>query len=305
MRCNPHAHPRCARRRRCLLWRVDRKARWVVGPIAVALRLRTGGPWRARCGGRLARGTGPGGVRARECARPSRRSEAPRPANRPPTLSPLARYRRHISHGRRQAKARRQEARRQEVRSRVERDATEPHRSTHRSPAKKPAAKKPAPKKCGAASNATRPSLTGRHTGRPRRSRPRRSPPRSRPRSPRGPASTSICLRAINRSLQAAKKSPAKPAAKPAAKKCGAASNMQRDAPASPVPAQVAREEARREEEPGQKEEPRQETGLEGEESCEEEDGRQEVPGEAIHAQQEEVVVPCLSPSTLPLRRIP
>ena len=52
--------------------------------------------------------------------------------------------------------------------------------------------------------------------------------------------------------MAAAKRKPAakKPAAKkPAAKKCGAASNMRRDR-ASPVPAQVAREEAGRQEEP-------------------------------------------------------
>ena len=86
---------------------------------------------------------------------------------------------------------------------------------------------------------------------------------------------------------------------------------MRRDR-ASPVHAQVAREEGRVAEEAGRQEESR-EAGLEGEEPRQktdgeevpgEEAGREEVPGEAIHAQQEEVVV---SPSveTLPLRRIP
>ena len=79
---------------------------------------------------------------------------------------------------------------------------------------------------------------------------------------------------------------------------------MRRDR-ASPVHAQVAREEGRVAEEAGRQEESR-EAGLEGEEPRQKEDGRQEVsgeeagreevPGEAIHAQQEEVV--CVSPST-------
>ena len=89
---------------------------------------------------------------------------------------------------------------------------------------------------------------------------------------------------------------------------------MRRDR-ASPVHAQVAREEGRVAEEAGRQEESR-EAGLEGEEPRQKEDGRQEVsgeeagreevPGEAIHAQQEEVVVPVSRLSrTLPLRRIP
>ena len=89
---------------------------------------------------------------------------------------------------------------------------------------------------------------------------------------------------------------------------------MRRDR-ASPVPAQVAREEGRVAEEAGRREEePGQKTGVEGEEPCQktdgeevpgEEAGREEVPGEAIHAQQEEVVVPSCLARTLPLRRIP
>ena len=102
---------------------------------------------------------------------------------------------------------------------------------------------------------------------------------------------------------QAAKKSPAKPAAKPAAKKCAGGVETAPSPRVDVSLAQVAREAGLESQVAGQEEEPRQETGLEGEESCEEEDGRQEVPGEAIHAQQEEVVVP-VSPS-LPLRRIP
>ena len=81
--------------------------------IAAALRLRTSGPWRARCGGRLARGDVPGA-----CARasaPGRRVVLRRRGSRVDRQRsrPLARYRRHISHGRREAKARRQEAGRQ------------------------------------------------------------------------------------------------------------------------------------------------------------------------------------------------
>ena len=44
--------------------------RRVVGPIAVALRLRTGGPWRARCSARLARGTVPGACARKPSAAP-------------------------------------------------------------------------------------------------------------------------------------------------------------------------------------------------------------------------------------------
>ena len=89
---------------------------------------------------------------------------------------------------------------------------------------------------------------------------------------------------------------------------------MRRDR-ASPVNAQVAREEGRVAKEAGRQEESR-EAGLEGEEPRQKEDGRQEVsgeeagreevPGEAIHAQQEEVVVPCLAvENPPPPRRIP
>ena len=87
---------------------------------------------------------------------------------------------------------------------------------------------------------------------------------------------------------------------------------MRRDR-ASPVNAQVAREEGRVAEEAGRQEESR-EAGLEGEEPRQKEDGRQEVsgeeagreevPGEAIHAQQEEVDFVRVR-RTLPLRRIP
>ena len=157
MRCNPHAHPRCARRRRCFSWHVDRNAppgrrdncccaasahQWAVAsPVQ-----------REACARHCSRG-----ARARASA-PGRRvvlrRRGPRIDRQRPR--PLARYRRHISHGRRQAKARRQarrqEAGRQEVRSRVE--------------------------------YATRPSLTGPRTGRPRRSRPPRRAPRSSMRRP-------------------------------------------------------------------------------------------------------------------------
>ena len=119
--------------------------------------------------------------------------------------------------------------------------------------------------------------------------------------------SSVVRLRAINRSLaQAAKKSPAKPAAKPAAKKCAGGVETAPSPRVDVSLAQVAREAGLESQVAGQEEEPRQETGLEGEESCEEEDGRQEVPGEAIHAQQEEVVVPCLAvENPPPPRRIP
>ena len=158
MRCNLLANPRCGAPA-TLPWLARRPAPRprVVGPIAAALRLRTGGPVaspvrRTACARPCSRG-----VRTCECSQSSRRSEAPRPANRPPTLSPLARYRRHISHGRRQAKTRCQEARRQEggreeVRSCVE--------------------------------YATRSSLTGPHAGRPPRSPRRRRAPRSSMRRP-------------------------------------------------------------------------------------------------------------------------
>ena len=153
MRCNPHAHPRCARRRRCLLWRVDpRRAAGSSGQLL--LRCVCAPVGRGEPG---ARGTVPGA-----CARasaPGRRVVLRRRGSRVDRQRsrPLARYRRHISHGRRQAKARSQEARRQEagrqeVRSRVE--------------------------------YATRPSLTGPRTGRPRRSRPPRRAPRSSMRRP-------------------------------------------------------------------------------------------------------------------------
>ena len=145
MRCNPHAHPRCARRRRCLLWRVDRAA--PPGRRANCCCAASAHQWavaspvrREACARHWSRG-----VRRRGSRIDGQRSR------------PLARYRRHISHGRRQAKTRRQEARRQEagreeVRSRVE--------------------------------YATRPSLTGPRTGRPRRSRPPRRAPRSSMRRP-------------------------------------------------------------------------------------------------------------------------
>ena len=88
MRCNPHANPRCARRRRCLGWRVDRNA--PPGRRANCCCAASAHQWavaspvrREACARHCSRG-----VRARKCPRPSRRSEAPRPANRPPPPSP-------------------------------------------------------------------------------------------------------------------------------------------------------------------------------------------------------------------------
>ena len=119
--------------------------------------------------------------------------------------------------------------------------------------------------------------------------------------------SSVVRLRAINRSLRTGREEVSSQARREEVR-----TGVEPDeTPASLVPTQVAREEGRVAEEAGRQEESR-EAGLEGEEPCQktdgeevpgEEAGREEVPGEAIHAQQEEVVVP-VSPS-LPLRRIP
>ena len=128
------------------------------------------------------------------------------------------------------------------------------------------------------------------------RTRYRPAPKKATPKKSPKPAAKSP------KAAKPAAKSPK--AAKPAAKKCAGGVETAPSPRVDVSLAQVAREAGLESQVAGQEEEPRQETGLEGEESCEEEDGRQEVPGEAIHAQQEEVVV---SPSveTLPLRRIP
>ena len=105
-----------ARRRHCLGWPVDpRRAPGSSGPLLLRCVCAPVGPSRARCDGRLARGPVPGA-----CARasaPSHRVVLRRRGSRidRQRSRPLARYRRHISHGRRQAKARRQEARRQKT----------------------------------------------------------------------------------------------------------------------------------------------------------------------------------------------
>ena len=106
-----------ARRRHCLGWRVDpRRAPGSSGPLLLRCVCAPVGPSRARCDGRLARGPVPGA-----CARASAPSHRVVLRRRGPRIDrqrprPLARYRRHISHGRRQAKTRCQEARRQEGR---------------------------------------------------------------------------------------------------------------------------------------------------------------------------------------------
>ena len=190
--------------------------------------------------------------------------------------------------------------------------------------AKKPAAKKPAAKKCGAASNMRRdraspvPTQVARQEARGEEepqevacgvrtrflcyshdaftSRP--APKKATPKKSPKPAAKSP------KAAKPAAKSPK--AAKPAAKKCAGGVETAPSPRVDVSLAQVAREAGFEGQVAGQEEEPRQETGLEGEESCEEEDGRQEVPGEAIHAQQEEVVVPCLAvENPPPPRRIP
>ena len=167
--------------------------------------------------------------------------------------------------------------------------------------AKKPAVKKPAAKKCGAVLNPTR---------RPPHWSPRRSPAKKaaspkKPaaKSPKKPARPRVDLDLSSRhrrSLYAGREEVSSQARREEVR-----SGVEPDeTPASLVPTQVAREEGRVAEEAGRQEESR-EAGLEGEEPRQKEDGRQEVsgeeagreevPGEAIHAQQEEVVVPCLA----------
>ena len=164
---------------------------------------------------------------------------------------------------------------------------------------RKPAAKKPAAKAKSPAKKKTAVKPAARKPA-----AKKATPKKPAAKSPKKPARARVDLHLSSRRrrslyAQAAKKSPAKPAAKPAAKKCGAASNATR--PSLTGHAQVAREEGCVAEEAGRQEESR-EAGLEGEEPRQKEDGRQEVsgeeagreevPGEAIHAQQEEVVVP-------------
>ena len=157
MRCNPHAHPRCARRRRCLF--LARRPRRAAGSSGQLLLRRVCAPV-----GRGEPGAA-GGLRAALVPGACARASAP---------------------GRRVVLRRRgPRIGRQRSRPSLGTGDTSAMAAAKRKPAaKKPAAKKPAVKKCGAASNMRRDRASPVPAGRPRRSRPPRRAPRSSMRRP-------------------------------------------------------------------------------------------------------------------------